>query len=120
MFELTPPTITLQIAPDALPGGLASWGTGSLEVEVRGDVSLDRYFDLVDRLSGVTTSAADGSQTAHLRQAFADFAALLVSWNIAGIECTPDAFGRLPQPLAIAIFTAWVRAASLPPTSSAA
>jgi hypothetical protein len=117
VFELDPPTITLQIAPDAGRGGLASWGRGDLEVQVRGDVSLARFFELVDRLGN---AARTESQSESMRSAFGDFAQLIVGWNIKGLEATPENFATLPYPLCVAIFTAWAKAASLDPTSSAA
>lgn len=114
-FRLNVPTINLAIEPDAVPGGLAAWGDGNLEVQVRGDVDLDTFFGLVDRLGTLPNDPRefDGSQASRMKSAFSDFAELVVGWNIEDVECTPANFRKLPFPLCIAVFSAWASAARL-------
>lgn len=114
-FKLNIPKLNLAIEPGAVAGGLAAWGEGNLEVQVRGDVSLEVFFGLIDRLGDLPTNPTefDGSQTQRMRSAFSDFAELITGWNIEGMEPTADNFRRLPFPLCIAIFSAWASAARL-------
>ena len=114
-FRLNIPSIHLAIEPDAVPGGMGAWGEGNLEVQVRGDVSLDTFFGLIDRLGALPTDPTtfDGTQAQRMRSAFSDFAELITGWNIEGMEPTADNFRKLPFPLCIAVFSAWASAARL-------
>lgn len=121
-FKLTPPDIRLVIDSDVVPGGLDQWGSGALEVTVRGGVSLAEFLDLVDRLSSLPTNPRDfdSGQLERMRSAFRDFGGNLVAWNIEGIEAGSEGFLALPWPLAIGIFSAYQQAGAPDPFSPAA
>lgn len=84
-------------------------------MQVRGDVSLDTFFGLIDRLGSLPANPGefDGSQAQRMRSAFADFSELVMGWNIEDLDCTAENFRKLPFPLCIAVFSAWASAARL-------
>lgn len=118
MFRLDPPAVTIVLAEDALPGGLSAWGSGSLEVSVDGSVSLGEFLDLAARFAAMQ-NADEGDAVANMREALTQFGSRIRKWSIADVPATPEGYLGLPQPLALAIFSAWQRATAPGPNSNA-